>query len=184
MRETKEHPAAFNEYYLMGNDRSLVSVASRCGVCVKTAERWSKELNWQDRIALKDIEISRKLNDGLDDVVVNTKADYRKMIKERLGSIKTETSYLTNAYGTAKTKLEDENNTELDVTSIRELTDLAKAMQGMYREEQALMKLDLLMMGEADSRADNTIRINVHGVNMDEFPEPYVVMKDQEDDTE
>jgi len=27
-------------------------------------------------------------------------------------------------------------------------------------------------------------KINVHGVNMDEFPEPYVVMKDQEDDTE
>ena len=58
-----------------------------------------------------------------------------------------------------KKKLEDKDDHDLDVSTIRELTDLAKAMQGMYREEQALMKLDLLMMGEADSR--NETQVNV-----------------------
>ena len=159
MRETKAHADAFNEYYLMGDKRSLRALADQLEFSERTYFKWSTIHNWQERIALKDIEISRKLNDKVDDQIVNTKADYRKMIKERLLNIKTETGYLTKAYGTAKKKLEDEDNDELDVSNIRELTDLAKAMQGMYKEEQALMKLDLLMMGEADSRVEGNINL-------------------------
>lgn len=151
MTETKAHKDAFNKYYLMGADRSLRELALHLNCTARAVKTWSSEFSWQERIALRDIEISRKLAEKVDDEVVNTKADYRKQIKEGLVNIKREKGYLTSAFGTAKKKLEDEKDKTLDVTSIRDLTDLSKAIQGIYRGEQALMKLDLLMMGEADS---------------------------------
>jgi len=113
-----------------------------------TIKRWSREDNWQERVKLRDIQNSKKVQEKTDREVVNTKADYRKQIRERLGNINTDLGYLKTSFGTAKKKLEDKDNKELDVTSIKELTELAKAMQGMYKEEQNLIKLDLVMMGE------------------------------------
>lgn len=154
---------AFDQYYVMGEGRDLKILAislqdtpefrERSPVHI-TVRKWSSENNWQERCKLRDIENSKKVQETTDKEVVNTKADYRKQIKEGLVNIKRERGYLTSAFGTAKKKLEDKKDKTLDVTSIRDLTDLSKAMQGMYREEQALMKLDLLMMGEADSRVE------------------------------
>lgn len=156
MRETTAHTGAFNEYYLMGDKRTLMLLASNHDVTEQTMKRWSIEFNWQGRIAQRDINASRKLIEQVDKEVVNARADYRKMIKEWLGDIRLEKGYLTKAYATAKKKLD---SGELKIDSIKDLTDLAKAMQGMYREGQSLAKLDLLMMGEADSKVDGTVTL-------------------------
>jgi hypothetical protein len=157
---TFQKEIAFDVYYAMGEQRDLKRVAKVLqgndnfldgAPAWKTLQNWSSQNNWQERCELRDIENSRKVQDKTDREVVNTKADYRKMIKERLSELRTEKGYLTNAYATAKAKLEDPKNKELDVTSIKELTELSKAMAALYREERELMKLDLLLMGEADS---------------------------------
>lgn len=154
---------AFDRYYAMGGARELKGLARGLvgaegfedrAPTWKTVKRWSADNNWQERAKLRDISNSKKEQDKTDKEVVNTKADYRKQIKERLGNINTDLGYLKTSFGTAKKKLEDEKNTELEVKSIKELVELAKAMQGMYKEEQNLMKLDLLMMGEADSHSE------------------------------
>lgn len=178
MVETSRHKSAFNTYYLMGADRTLKRLSDVCSVSVKTAERWSKEFNWQERIELKDIDLSRKTEEVLDDAVVNTRADYRKMIKENMAEDVKLDSYVTTLIGKAKDKIE---KGELTVDSIKDLVELMRVKQGSTAKKVELMKADLLLMGEADSRVDNAVHINVHGVNMDEFPEPYIVQKDEED---
>lgn len=145
MVETKRHGDAFDYYYSLGAERTYLSVACQFDVSERTVIRWSKALNWKERIIQRDLEINKKVEEKTNNAIVNTKADYRAMIKERLVSIKTEKGYLTKAYGKAKKLLDEE---KLGAESIKDLTDLSKAMQGMYREEQNLMKLDLLMMGE------------------------------------
>lgn len=148
MLETREHKTAFNAYYLMGADRSLVSVADQCGVSERTVARWSTEFSWQERITLKDIDLSRKTEEVLDDAVVNTRADYRKMIKENMAEDVKLDSYVTTLIGKAKDKIE---KGELTVESIKDLTELMRVKQGSTAKKVELMKADLLLMGEADS---------------------------------
>jgi len=154
---------AFDKYYAMGAERDL-KVLGRDLVGTqnfeerapkhKTLRNWSRSDNWQERVKLRDIENSKKQQTKTDQEVVNTKADYRKMIKERLGELRTEKGYLTKAYATAKKKLEDGT---LEVGSVKELTELSRAMQGLLKAEESMMKTDLLMMGEADSRTETNI---------------------------
>jgi len=158
--ETKRHIEAFDYYYALGENRSYPQVADKFTVSETSVKIWSASFNWAERIKVRDIENGRKLMEKTDREVVNTKADYRKMIKERLAEIRTEKSYLTKAFGTAKKKLEDENDHSLDVASIRELTELAKAMQGMYKEEQNMVKLDLQLIGEGENQGEGITIIN------------------------
>jgi hypothetical protein len=180
MLETKEHKDAFNQYYLMGADRSLRELARLRNVSEKTPKRWSKAHNWQERIELKDIDLSRKTEEALDDAVVNTRADYRKMIKENMAEDVKLDSYVTTLIGKAKDKIE---KGELSVDNIKDLVELMRVKQGSTAKKVELMKADLLMMGEADSRVDNTVRINVHGVDMGQFPEPFKIEGDEEDES-
>jgi len=90
MKETLKHKDVFNKYYLMGSNRSLsklrnilVSPEGTQEVpSLKSLKRWSKAFNWQERIEQRDIENSKKLDKKVNDAVVNSKADYRKLIKE------------------------------------------------------------------------------------------------------
>jgi len=45
-------------------------------------EVWSKAFNWQDRIELRDIDNGKKLEAKTDKAVVNSKADYRALIRK------------------------------------------------------------------------------------------------------
>jgi len=167
MVETKRHGDAFDYYYSLGNERSCQKVATELSISRTSVQKWKKAFNWKERIIQRDLEINKKVEEKTNDAIVNTKADYRAMIKERLASIDVESGYLKTAYGTAKKLLEDG---QLGATTIKDLTDLAKAMQGMYKEEQNLVKLDLLLMGEADGRGEGVV-VNFHGIDLDKLPE-------------
>ena len=156
MKETKAHKDAFNTYYLMGADRSLRELARQQKVSAKSAYKWSVEFAWQERIELKDIDLSRKTEEKLDDAVVNTRADYRKMIKENMAEDVKLDSYVTTLIGKAKKKIE---TGELTVDCIKDLTELMRVKQGSTAKKVELMKADLLLMGEADSRVDGNISL-------------------------
>jgi len=157
MRETKEHTDAYNQYYLMGAKRSFVSAAGQCGVSERTIARWAKEFSWKERIVLQDIQNSREDTKNVNAAVVNTKADYRKMIKERLEEDIKLDGYATAIIDKAKEMIE---SGELKVSSIKELAELMRVHHGSTAKKVELMKLDLLMIGEADGREEQIIIVN------------------------
>lgn len=81
MKETLKHKEAFEFYYTLGKERSLKAVAEKFGVSDQAAKNWSKNFNWQYRVEQRDIELARKLQQKTDDIILATKADYRKIVK-------------------------------------------------------------------------------------------------------
>jgi len=135
MRETKEHTDAFNEYYLMGDGRSLKLLACNHDVTEQTMKRWSIAHNWQDRIEIRDIEASKKLIEQVDKAVVNTRADYRKDIRLTLQPVKA-------ALNTVIVKGED-GKPQVNIK-----IETAKDFSLMVGALEKLVKLDMGLMGE------------------------------------
>ena len=79
--ETLLHQQAFDFYYALGADRNLTQAGQKFEVRKSTAGLWSKSFDWQDRIKLRDIEISKKLQQKTDTTIISTKANYRKIIQ-------------------------------------------------------------------------------------------------------
>jgi len=90
MKEKLKHKEIFELYYAMDSERSLSKLRKKlmspeCSQNVpslKTLKRWSKSFNWQDRIELRDIDNGKKLEAKTDKAVVNSKADYRALIRK------------------------------------------------------------------------------------------------------
>ena len=177
---------AFDRYYAMGPERRLRTLSGSLvdtegfpkSPSYVTLKKWSRAHNWQERVKLRDIENSKQVQIKTDREVVNTKADYRKMIKERLAEDLKLDGYVTALIGKAKDKIE---KGELSVDTIKDLAELMRVYQGATAKKVELIKADLLLIGEADSRVDAGVQINVHGVDMDQFPDPYVIKKEDED---
>jgi len=138
MKETLKHKEAFEYYYSLGDKRNLPSVAIQCKCSDRAVANWSKAFNWQERVEQRDIENARRLEEKTDAAVVATKANYRKEIKSSLGVIKA-------AIGTAI-----ENKKLRSDLSVEDVADLNRLTQAYER----LVKLDLLLMGEATARED------------------------------
>jgi len=152
MREGTKHRKAFDYYYGLGDDRTSQMVANRFSVSRRSVEVWKKEFNWQERIQQRDIENAKRIEKKTDNTIVNAKADYRFWIKKRLKEIETEYNYLSRVYGTAKEKIE---KGEIEVGSIKDLTDLSRVMQGVDKERREFVKLDMLLIGEATDRHEH-----------------------------
>ena len=68
----------------MGEARSLESLAAICKVSAKSAKKWSKEFNWQKRIAERDAEIADALAKKAKASTLATKLEYRKLVQATL----------------------------------------------------------------------------------------------------
>lgn len=123
MRETLRHQEAFNYYYSLGEKRSIPQVAQRYTVSVAAVKKWSRAFNWQERVEQRDIENSRCMEEKVNETIVATKANYRKIIKVAI------------ARWVQKFKVH-----EIDPDSVPDL--------------ERLVKLDLLLMGEATEREE------------------------------
>lgn len=135
MKETLAHKEAFEYYYILGKKRSFRLVESRYKVSNKTVSRWSKAFNWQERIEQRDMENSKRIKDKTDDLVVNTKADYRTEIKVQLGILKAMLNEVIKDIKDGKI---------IKVGS----TETLKNVISSY---ERLCRLDLLLMGEPTS---------------------------------
>lgn len=155
MVETKAHKDAFNQYYLMGADRSLRELARLRNVSEKSPKRWSKAFNWQERITLKDIDLSRKIEEKVDDAVVNTKADFRRDIRLSMQPVKA-------AINSAVIK--DKKTGEASLTF---KVENAKDLKAVIDSLEKLIKVDLLVMGEADGRQEVSGSVNITQAIMD-----------------
>jgi len=153
---TMQIEAAFDIYYSLGVERDLRKLAGCLGgteffpnalPVYTTLRKWSAKYNWQDRVVQRDIENSKKIQAKTDRTVVNTKADYRRDVRLALQPIKATIN---------KVIVKDKETGELEVRiPIEEARDLASVIASFEK----LIKLDLLLMGEADSRTDHTVSL-------------------------
>jgi len=107
--ETLLHQQAFDFYYALGADRNLTQAGQKFEVRKSTAGLWSKSFDWQDRIKLRDIEISKKIQQKTDTTIISTKANYRKIIQASIS-----------------TYVDELKNKHITVRTIRDLVDLMK----------------------------------------------------------
>ena len=82
MKETLRHKEAFEYYYSLDKGRNLSSVAVQFKVSERSVAKWSKNFNWQTRLEQRDIENGKRLEKKTDKNVVNSKADYRELIRQ------------------------------------------------------------------------------------------------------
>jgi hypothetical protein len=130
--ETLRQREAFEFYYSLGDSRNLKKVAQEFGVSDRTVEIWSKKYGWQERVVQKNIEVGKLLSDRMNEEIVTEKARYRALIKVVINDV---VSSLKEKDGTIKVK------------SIQDL--------------ERLIKLDLLLMGEATENTSSTVSQSV-----------------------
>lgn len=122
-RETARMAEAFEYYYLLGDDRSTLKVSQQFHVNHRTVQYWADSFGWPERVAQRDIEIAQELQRKTLKDIVDTKANYRKIIKIAVKNL------VDNL-----TEQDEEGNPKIKVTSIADL--------------EKLVKLDMLLMGE------------------------------------
>jgi transposase-like protein len=88
MKETLRHIKAFDYYYSLGEEKSLTSVARKFNVSKQTVTKWNKSFNWQHRVEQRDIENGKELEKKTNNAIVNSKADYRALIKKTVDEYK------------------------------------------------------------------------------------------------
>ena len=82
MKEKLKHIEAFNYYYILSDKRTLQLVATKFTVSRQSISKWKREFKWQERIEKRDINNGKKLEAKTDKAIVNSKADYRALIKK------------------------------------------------------------------------------------------------------
>ena len=144
MVETKRHGDAFDYYYSLGNDRSCQQVGIKFTVSRNSVQKWKQAFNWDERVIQRDLEINKKVEEKTTNAIVNTKADYRADIRSMLQPAKA-------AVNTVIVEGKDGKPTvNLKVDNPKDFALVIGAIE-------KLVKLDLLLMGEADSRAETNI---------------------------
>jgi transposase len=87
-QETLRHREAFEYYYSLGEKKSLTLVARKFNVSKQTVTKWNKAFNWQQRVEQRDIENGKRLEKKTDNAVVNSKAEYRALIRKTVDVFK------------------------------------------------------------------------------------------------
>ena len=125
-KENSLQREAFEIYYQMGDKRSLRAVANKIERTERTVAGWSRSFNWVDRVSQREIE-EHKNSADMDDILAQTVAS--------------KTSYrimINNLMKQASRKIA---SGELAIRNIQDY--------------ERIVKLDLLLMGEATERQDN-----------------------------
>ncbi|MFA5557923.1 MAG: hypothetical protein WDA59_00480 [Methanofastidiosum sp.] len=158
MKETLRSQKIFEEYYIMGEDRSLAKLREKLlsqqyphkVPGLKTLKRWSAAFNWQQRIEQRDMANAKKIEQKTDETIVDAKADYRKDIKIQLSIFRV---LLNQAVKKIKAG---------EFTEIESISDV-KEIVNCYEK---LIKLDLLLMGEPTENEKHKIEL---GLNVNEY---------------
>lgn len=135
MRERLVCSEAFEIYYSMGNNRTLKELRKKLGpdktpggtgnlIGMTTLKRWSKKLNWQERIERRDIENIKQLEKKTNASIVNEKIQYRKVIKEAFDLFY---ENLRNGEVTVNSVQDAEKLVKLDMLLMGEATEHVKS---------------------------------------------------------
>lgn len=84
--ETLRHKEVFEIYYAMGDARSLRNLGELVGVSLNTIELWSTTFEWQDRIAQRDKQLIRRIQDDFYEESLRFRCYYIDLVKEMIAS--------------------------------------------------------------------------------------------------
>lgn len=80
-KETLRHKEAFEYYYTLGRERSLVKVAQEFSITKEAAAGWSSAFKWQERVAERDARIAKKLSENSEDNELEMRTRQLKLIR-------------------------------------------------------------------------------------------------------
>ncbi len=82
--EKKKHKDAFELYYAMGHSRSLKRLAKLIGISDRTAEWWSVELRWGERISDRDNLINEAILKDQEYMIKHTNLKVMGLIRKTI----------------------------------------------------------------------------------------------------
>ena len=118
---------AFEIYYQLGDKRSLRAVAEKVGRTERSVAGWSRSFNWVDRVSQRQIEENKTAGEATILLAQTVEAKTKYRIM------------MNNLLTMASRKIA---SGELGIKTVADL--------------EKVVKLDLLLLGEATDRQDNT----------------------------
>jgi hypothetical protein len=159
VKEKPKHREAYEYFYNLGDHRTNRKVAEAFKVSEQSVCNWRKAFNWDKRADQRDLEIATKIERKTNRTIVESKAEYREDIRRSLNIIK-------RAWNQLITYKDGENGKEIVIKgSAQQINQLSLALD-------RLIKLDLIVMGEAVEIGENQFTFEVVGVDVDKFPSP------------
>ena len=130
-KEGLKHLEAFELYVTLGSKRSYNEVGRIMSISSTSINKWARSFDWKQRVEERDSTLVGRLEKEIDETVVQTKKKYHRRIRTALDR------WFQAHFG--------QPIAALKAVKKFSVTDVA-----------LLMKLDLLLMGEADLRIETT----------------------------
>lgn len=149
--ETTAQKEAFEIYYALGSKRSLKVVAQQAGKTERTVAGWSRSFNWRARITQREID----------------EANNRETNNISAQTMDVRTRYriiMNNLIARATEKMA---KGELEIKSISDM--------------ERVVKLDLLLMGEATEKVDRNGVVEFSKADRDRFDKVAKLLENIED---
>lgn len=139
MKEKQKHRDAFEFFYNLNGaptKENAVTVADEFEVTERTFWNWYSKLNWKEKVQLRDIEISKGVEEKTNSTLIENKAKYL--------------SYVHRLFDDLKQKI-DVGEFPVEIKSV---SDLDKAI-----------KLGLILQDEATEKTQTTLKID-HNIRL------------------
>lgn len=167
--EKAVHLAAFKLYMEYGRITPdfLRAFEKQTGKSEKTAYRWQKDLDWRER-AKKPIEAA------VEKLEAEQTLDATELIgglldfcRSRMDDLDTQASYLKAIFGSVFPRIPTPENPKpedaLEINSIGELRELVLTQSRLARDEQALVRLILAMVGKPEQIMEDRMVVQFVG---------------------
>lgn len=136
--ESLKQKEAFEYFYVLGEKRTLKKVADHFGVTQRTVQNWSAWFHWRARVQQLDIKIGDEMENKMIDSISDMKAEI-----------------VDSLFGIVKDGLIDQikdGNIPVEIKNVKDI--------------DTLVKLIMLLVGEADSRTDtNVVQKEIQGMS-------------------
>jgi hypothetical protein len=145
MKERMKHREAFEFFYSLGGapiKNNALSVSKEFKVTERTFWNWYKKLDWKEKVQLRDIEVSKGVEQKTNSSLIENKAKYL--------------SYVHRLFDDLKKKI-DSGEFPVEIKSV---SDLDKAIKlGLILQDQATEKTETNMKLDFNLRLDRLRRI-------------------------
>lgn len=138
MKEKQKHLDAFEFFFALGGaatEENCRKVAEKFQISERTFWNWYKKLGWKERVQLRNIEVSKKVEEKTNTTIADNKAKYL--------------SYVHKLFDDWKNKV-DQGEIPVEVKSV---SDVDK-----------VVKLALLLQNEATDKTKTEYTGNVNGM--------------------
>lgn len=141
--QKKDENIAFEQYYLLGEDRSLAKLCREYGWDLQKVVRWRNEFGWESRVAERDELVGLAIQRTAVASIVNVKVQYSSVINKCVRDM--------------VRNMEEYNRKVAEVNRrAKNPKDLIPYKNLIYNAEdlERLVKLDMLLRGDVTERKE------------------------------